>query len=161
MHRVLAISFLFPSSAAPNRGIFVLNRLRAISKKCTIKVINPIPWFPFQRFFKRYQGLDSVPQVEVIDGIEIFHPRFFSIPFTFKLVTAICYSISVYRLARQIHREFKFDLVDLHWTFPDLPAGRLIASRFRKKQLCLARRQNASWLRDVVHTYVMCFLCST
>ncbi len=148
MHRILAISFLFPSSAAPNRGIFVLNRLRAISKECTIKVINPIPWFPFQRFFKRYQGLDSVPQVEVIDGIEIFHPRFFSIPFTFKLVTAICYSISAYRLARQIHREFDFDLVDLHWTFPDLPAGRLIASRFQKKQLVTVRGTPALHLKE-------------
>lgn len=148
MHRVLAISFLFPSSAAPNRGIFVLNRLRAVGKACEIKVINPIPWFPFQRFLKRYQGFESVPDVEVIDNIEVYHPRFFSIPFTAKFVTAISYSIRVYLLARKLRQEFDFDLVDLHWTFPDLPAGRLIARRFKRKQLVTVRGTPALHLNE-------------
>ena len=148
MHRVLAISFLFPTSAASNRGIFVLNRLRAIGKECDVRVINPIPWFPFQRFFKVYQGFNSVPAVEVIDNIKIYHPRFFSIPFTAKFVTAISYSISVYRLTRKLRQEFDFDLVDLHWTFPDLPAGRLIARRFQRKQLVTVRGMAALHLKE-------------
>ena len=40
--KIIAISYLFPNCNQPNHGIFVLNRLKAMSKYADITVINPI-----------------------------------------------------------------------------------------------------------------------
>lgn len=137
--RVLAISFLFPNSVYPNRGIFVLNRLKAVQAYADVKVINPILWFPFCSRLARYEGYDRIPARETIDGIEVFHPRFFSIPVVFKFVIAVTYAIATALVALRVRRNWRFDVIDLHWTYPDLPAGRLLARLLGLRQLVTIR----------------------
>ncbi len=146
--RVLAISFLFPSSVYPNRGTFVLNRVKAVSRYSDVTVINPVIWFPFCSRLKRYEGHDRIPPVETIEGIRVYHPRFFSIPVVFKALVAFTYSLAVLSVARRLNREQRFDLIDLHWTYPDLPAGRWLARLFKTKQLVTVRGTPALHLAE-------------
>lgn len=141
--RILAISYLFPNSVYPNYGIFVLNRLKAVQKYCEVKVINPIPWFPFNSRFKGYRNYDQIPTKEVIAGVEVFHPRFVIIPGYLKILDAATFLLSVFPLAFKISKTFPFDLIDVHWTYPDLPTGNLLARVFRKRQLITLRGREA------------------
>ena len=141
--RILAISYLFPNSLYPNYGIFVLNRLKAVQKYCEVKVINPIPWFPFNSRLKRYRNYDQIPAKEVIAGVEVLHPRFFTIPRYLKILDAASFFFTVFPLALKISKTFPFDLIDVHWPYPDLPTGNLLARVFRRKQLITLRGREA------------------
>lgn len=147
--KILAISYLFPNSALPNHGIFVKNRLTAVSKYAEVKIINPIAWSPLHEKFERFSAYVSVPDHEVISGLDVYHPRFFSIPKFFKSYESVSYYKSVIKLVRHIYETYKFDVVDLHWTYPDLPTGYLIAKEFNVPCLVTLRGMEAFHLTDL------------
>ena len=148
--KILVISYLFPNSVYPNYGIFVLNRLKALKKNCEIKVINPLPWFPFSSRFSRYGKFHDIPKYEIIEGIEVYHPRFPIIPKYFKLFDAISYSLVVVPLALEIRREFPYELIDLHWTYPDLPSGYMLSSITGKPFLTTLRGHEAFYIQESI-----------
>lgn len=141
--RILVISSLFPSGVHPNRGIFVLNRLKAIRCYADLKVINPIPWFPLQSRLSRYRDYHRVPKTETMDGIEVYHPRFFAVPLLLKVLAALTYCMAVLPIALRLRKSWGYDLIELHWTYPDLPAGRLLARLLGLKQLVTIRGEAA------------------
>lgn len=141
--KILAVSYLYPNKIYPNYGIFVLNRLKAVHIYHNIIVINPIPWFPFSSKFKRYKNFDRIPRQEIIDGIDVYHPRFFIIPRHFKLLDAFTFCIAVTLTSLRLWRKFKFDIIDLHWTYPDLLSGKILSKLFGKKFLVTIRGKEA------------------
>jgi teichuronic acid biosynthesis glycosyltransferase TuaC len=82
--KILVVSFLFPNVNQPNHGIFVLNRLNAMSKYADITVINPIADSLLHRKINKFNHLQSIPEVEVINGVNVYHPRFFYITWPSK-----------------------------------------------------------------------------
>ena len=146
--RVLAVSYLFPNSVYPNRGVFVLNRLKAVREYADVTVINPILWFPLCSRLARYQGYERIPRHEVIDGIDVYHPRFLSVPLVLKAVVALMYCLAVLPLALRLHKKCSFDIIDLHWTFPDLPAGRLLSKMLGISQLATVRGDSGLHLNE-------------
>ncbi len=146
--KVLAISYLFPNSQYPNYGIFVLNRLKALQQYCEVKVINPIPWFPCSSRFTRYHNFDQIPRYETIQGIDVIHPRFPIVPKYLKSLDALSYSLAVVPLALRLRKEFSFDIIDLHWTYPDLPGGALLSGLTGKPFLVTIRGHEAFYLEE-------------
>ena len=141
--KILALSYLYPNSLYPHYGIFVHNRLKAVSKYHEVKVINPIPWFPGCGRLARYKNYDKIPLEENIDGIDVYHPRFFVIPKLFKFIDAFTYKAAVMPLVEKIYKSYPFDLVDLHWTYPDLPTGTALKKKYRKKMVVTLRGKEA------------------
>ena len=47
--KLLTFTTLYPSAAQPIHGIFVENRLRrlAATGEAEVRVVAPVPWFPF------------------------------------------------------------------------------------------------------------------
>ena len=129
MKNILAISYLFPNAERPNHGVFVFNRLKAMSKYANVTVINPIPWSPIHGFIGKFKHLTNIPFKSERDGITIYHPRFFSIPGYFKSLEVVTYKQAIKNVIKQIG--FDFDLVDLHWTFPDLPTGDYLSNCYK------------------------------
>lgn len=148
--KILVISYLFPNSLAPSLGIFVFNRLKHVNRYCKVVVINPIPWFPFSSKLERYKGFGEIPKVETIQGIKVYHPRFFIVPKYFKFIDAITFAAAVVPLALRLKKNgFAFDLIDLHWTYPDLLSGRLLSRLTRKKQLVTIRgKRHYVWMKE-------------
>jgi len=128
--KILAISYLFPNYNQPNHGIFVLNRLKAMSKYADITVINPLPTSFLHRKLERFSHITKVPKTEVIGGLQVYHPRFFSIPGHLKTVEVFSYKNAVKSVLDEIG--YDFDLMDLHWTFPDLPCGNWLSKKINK-----------------------------
>lgn len=137
--KILALSFLFPNRTMPDHGIFVQNRLVALQRYADIKVINPIAWSPLHARLKRFKHYADIPTIDTIGGIEVHHPRFFSIPGHLKSMEALSYRLAVSPVVERIRESFKFELVDLHWTYPDLPTGIWLANQYDKKLLLTIR----------------------
>jgi glycosyltransferase involved in cell wall biosynthesis len=61
------------------------------------------------------------------DGLfEVYHPRVFSIPAVGKFLDAFFYFASIYPFVRRLRREFRFDLIDAHFGYPDGVAAALL-----------------------------------
>lgn len=140
---ILAISYLFPNGQQPNRGVFVRNRLKALSKLVNVKVINPVPYFPGQQLLSRYELIRDIPFKEDIDGLTVYHPRYFSIPGFLKGVEAKTYQKAVQSVLDRDLSDYDFDIIDLHWTYPDLPAGVALKESTGKPMMCTLRGMEA------------------
>ena len=126
--KILAISYLFPNSEKPNHGIFVYNRLNAMAKYADVTVINPIPWSPMHSFIGKFKHLRNIPAKTQRGNLTIYHPRYLSIPGYAKGIEIPTYRSAVKKVINEIG--FDFDLIDLHWTFPDLPTGDYLSNRY-------------------------------
>ncbi len=122
--KVLSITSLFPNCINRTRGIFVLNRLKALSKYADIEVIAPIPWFPF---FKNGGG---PPFFERIEGIKVYHPKFFSIPKFFKSLDGLFFYLSLKKFRK---KAMNSDIIDSHLGWPDSYGAWLFSRKYRKK----------------------------
>ncbi len=146
--RILAVSYLFPNKVYPNHGIFVLNRLKALNKYVDIKVINPVPWSPVHEFIDRYKDYRSIATFDKGFGLDVYHPRYFSIPRYLKGIEKYSYTRAVESVVNELMKEGRFDLVDMHWTFPDLPAGMRIANKYKIPSIVTLRGMEALHLNE-------------
>ncbi|WP_085300415.1 glycosyltransferase [Cognaticolwellia mytili] len=144
--KIIAISYLFPNCNQPNHGIFVFNRLKAMSKYADITVINPIPDSPIHRRLRKFSHLQGVPELEIMEGISVYHPRFLSIPGHLKSLEVYTYKQAVKSVLDNIG--YNFDLIDLHWTFPDLPCGDWLSNKIKKPFHVTLRGMEAFHLQD-------------
>ena len=143
---ILAISYLYPNRVYPDHGIFVHNRIKAVSKHCRVHVINPIPWFPLCRFFHRYRDYHRIPKFDIRDGVPVHHPRFFIVPRYFKFLDAITFALAVLftvRFQGKKHGMLGADHVDLHWTYPDVVSGFLLSRWLKRPFLVTLRGREA------------------
>jgi glycosyltransferase involved in cell wall biosynthesis len=113
-----------------------------------MRVINPVPWFPYSSSIPRYYRYDQIPAEEIIDGIRVYHPRFLVIPWIFKFIDAMSYRSVVLPLVESLQNEFNFDLVDLHWTYPDLPTGYAIKKKYKRKMIVTLRGKEAFYIKQ-------------
>jgi glycosyltransferase involved in cell wall biosynthesis len=142
---VLALSYLFPNRSQPGYGIFVMNRLRAVSSLCNVKVIAPVPWYPLLQRLRPSLWKGNVPSNDTIGGLKVFHPRFPVIPRYMKWFDSLSYWWAARRVARQLLADegYEFDVVDVHWTYPDIVAGHRLARSRRKKFIITVRGHEA------------------
>ena len=102
--KVLTTTSMFPNPANRMRGISVWQRTRALARLCEVRVIAP--------------SMDgAVAPREVVEGIEILHPRWTRIP---KAVVLNGHLFA--RLATRAAAElggFAPDAIDAHFVYPD------------------------------------------
>ena len=144
--KILAISYLFPNPVQMNHGIFVFNRLKAMSKYADIVVINPLPIFPPLKNTQRYKLLERVPEQFEMEGLKVYYPKFLSIPKFFKQIEINSYYNSVKKVIEQ--ESLEFDVIDLHWTFPDLPTGYRLSQRYNVPFNITLRGMEAFHIQD-------------
>ena len=128
--RVLSISTLFPSPTRPAFGGFVARQMRAVAARGDVElvVINPLgvpPW-PLSRR-GAWRAMADSPAESDLDGVRVLHPRFTTIPLIGGDSNPARIARAVLPLARALHTEQAFDLVDAQFFFPDGPAAAMVA----------------------------------
>ena len=125
--RVLSLSTLHPSSAAPNFGRFVLLSLDAADATGEVDIVricpNGLPPWPSGLLHPRYRAAAALP---VLDAA-IHRPRFLLLPGFDPARNARAIVKAVLPLASLLHNETPFDLVDAQFFWPDGPAAMEIA----------------------------------
>jgi len=139
----MSVSHLFPNSLQPNLGIFVKERLKYVARKTNLSVIAPIPKFPFMNLLDKYYGIDDIEHQEIVEGVHVYHPRYFMIPKYLKCLDAAFYSLSLRHFAEDFIRVNKIDILDFHWVYPDGIAGIDWARKSGKKIIVTVRGNEA------------------
>lgn len=150
--KVLLFSSLYPSSVNPIHGIFVETRLQRLLETCRIeaKVVAPVPWFPSKSSrFGEYSKFAAVPHLEMHNGVEVHHPRYFLVPKIGMNFAPFSMAISALRTIKKLQRDgFDFDLVDAHYYYPDGVAAGLVARWLKKPFVVTARGTDLSLIPD-------------
>ncbi len=134
MLRVLSLSTLFPCPPRGGFGKFVANQMRAVSQlaeagaEIDLTMINPIGLPPYPLSMREpYRTLATCPATSTLGSLTVHHPRFRLLPLIGGDSNPGRIARAVLPLARRLHAEAPFDLVDAQFFFPDGPAAALIA----------------------------------
>ena len=129
MRRVLSISTLYPNAAQPRFGTFVARSLEALAARGDwhVTVINPLGVPPVA--FGRYRALARAAIDGVENGVEVHRPRFTLIPRLGARINPAVIARAILPLARRLHAEQPFDLVDAQFFYPDGPVAAWIAEK--------------------------------
>ena len=126
MPRLLSIATLYPNAAAPRFGAFVAHQLEGLTArgKWDVTVVNPIgiPPITLGRYAKLGGALGSADE----HGVHVHRVRFGLIPRLARRNPAAIVR-GVLPLARRLHAEQEFDLVDAQFFYPDGPAAARVA----------------------------------
>jgi len=130
---ILVFSSLFPSANQPNAGLFIRERMFHVGEVLPIVVVSPVPWFPFQgliRLLKPHYR-PTAAKLENQNGVQVYHPKFFSVPFLFRQFDGLMMALSCYGLLKRLQKEMNYSVIDSHFAFPDGYAATWIAKRLR------------------------------
>lgn len=125
--RVLSLSTLFPNAAHPRFGIFVAKSLEALQRGThwDVTLVNPIGLPPLA--LGRYRALAAAAQDGHEFGFAVHRPVFRLLPKVGGRLNPKLIAKAVLPLARRLHAETPFDLVDAQFFYPDGPAAMMIA----------------------------------
>ena len=124
--KLLVFSSLFPSHKRPNAGVFIRERMFRVARQIPVIVVSPVPWFPFQGVI-RYWRPRFRPQpdkYEEQDSVQVFFPRFLSIPGVFKSWDG--FFMAVGSLSTLLKLRKQFNIIDAHFAYPDGYAATLL-----------------------------------
>lgn len=123
------LSTLFPSAQEPVAGVFIRERMFRVARHLPITVISPQPWFPgvglIRRFVPHYRPERAI--YERMDGIEVHRPRFLALPGMLRRLDSLSVALAARPLLRQLQRDGRVDVLDVHFGYPDGHAGALLA----------------------------------
>ncbi|SFU46343.1 glycosyltransferase [Nitrosospira multiformis] len=150
--RIVVFSSLFPNPAQPNAGIFIRERMFRVGETLPLKVVAPLPWFPFQRLIRIWKPhfRPDMPASEVQAGVEVFHPRFFSVPGIFKSLDGLFMALGSLPTLWRLKREFDFQIIDAHFAYPDGYAATLLGKWFKVPVTITLRGTEARLCRNPV-----------
>lgn len=126
--RVLSLATLYPNAAAPRFGVFVARSLEALAARGDwgVTVVNPLALPPLA--LGRYRALKAAAVGGVERGVQVHRPAFRTIPRLGAGFNPALIARAVLPLARRLHAETRFDLVDAQFFYPDGPAAARIAA---------------------------------
>jgi len=117
--KILIFSVLFPNSVQNTYGMFVSERVRFLKNHCEIKVVAPVPFFPNISIFKKWTKYSLIPKFEVIDGVEVYHPRFLLFPKNiFRKYLGFLMYLGTRSLIKKIKQDFSFNIIHAHFAVP-------------------------------------------
>lgn len=152
---LVVFTHVFPNSVHPTYGVFVRERMFRVAESLPVTVVAPVPWFPGQGLLRRFKPgyRPPVSYHEVQQGIDVYHPRFLSIPRYFKFLDGFFEAVFCLPLLMRIKREGGMDILDAHFVYPDGVAAWLLGSllsvpytiTLRGTILRIARTRGCRW----------------
>ncbi len=138
--KILVFTTLFPNNVWPNHGVFVKERMAAVARLdgCELRVIAPVPYYPPIRVGKRWR-YSQVARSEVIEGIQVYHPRYVMIPKISMPLHGLMLFLPVLHFVKKLQAQFDFDIIDSHYVYPDGFAAVLMGRLLRTPVVVSAR----------------------
>lgn len=135
MLRVFSISTLFPSPARGGFGQFVAHQMAAVSRlkesgqaEIDLVMVNPLGLPPLPLSLRQpYRDWANCPPQSQLGELPVLHPRFKLLPLIGGDSNPARIAKALLPLARRLHAQQPFDLIDAQFFFPDGPAAAIIA----------------------------------
>lgn len=103
-----------------------------------VTVVAPVPYYPPIKLGWR-SGYAQVAKEQVIEGIQVYHPRYLMVPKIGMFLHGVMMGLSVLAVIRKIQKSFNFDLIDAHYVYPDGFAAVLLGRLLRRPVIVSAR----------------------
>ena len=127
--KILSLSTVYPNPREPGLGLFVRARLQALARLAEIRVVAPVAAVDYSSpSGKRFHGRD-VPFLRRDGDMETLHPRWLFPPFGTP-ANVFCLAARLLPTLARIRHRFPFDLIDVHFGYPEGVAGALLALAF-------------------------------
>lgn len=125
---VVVFSSLFPSERQPQAGLFVRERMFRVGRTLPLAVVSPRPWFPFQAWVSRWRPgfRPGAHRQETQAGVQIWYPRFLSLPGMLKHLDGLFMALGAWPQLRRLRQQGRLDLIDAHFGYPDGYAATLL-----------------------------------
>lgn len=106
--------------------MFVQQRLAALNRRAELQVVSPTPDFPLVSQLRGSPG----PATEPWQGLSVHRPRFFCFPGVFKSLDGRLYANGLRNWLRRFLRQWRPDVLDAHFVWPDGVGVSLLAREF-------------------------------
>lgn len=128
---ILSLSSVYPSPAEPGLGLFVQARLHHLARcGADVTVIAPVPLVDYTNpKGKLFQWRRAFP-LQRNDGLDVFQPRWIYPPLGTPFNVA-CLFLRLLPLVTRLWKRGQFDLIDIHFGYPEGVVGGLLAKFFR------------------------------
>lgn len=134
--KILFISHMYPAKYDKSYGKVIHEQAISLVKKGhVIKVICPIPFTPpfFQYLNKKYYNFHQLPEKEVHDGIEVYYPRYISLPRSLLMSYSGTFMFNgIFDCVKNLRESFDFDVIHAHFGLPDGFAAMRISKHFKR-----------------------------
>lgn len=119
-----------------------------VARHVPIVVVSPQPWSPFDWLVRLFRGSfrPRVPGFEIMDGIEVYRPRWLSLPGFAKRLDGWLMWRGSERLVRKLHARFEATLIDAHFLYPDGWAASQVGRRLGLPVTITLRGSKDEWL---------------
>jgi len=146
--RLLVFSSLFPSSAAPTAGTFIRERMFRVGTHVPLVVVAPQPWSPLDWLVRllRRSFRPQAPAHERMAGFDVYRPRYLSFPGVLKRYDGWMMARGCRAAVGRIAAEFRPNLVDAHFLFPDGYAASRLARELGLPLTITLRGSKDEWL---------------
>ena len=126
--RLVVFSTLFPHPGQVHAGLFIRERMFRVARVLPLTVVAPVPWFPLQGLIRLWRPhfRPVAPRHEIQQDIEVWHPRFFSVPGLFKSFDGFFLALGSLSTLIRLKKHLGFDLIDAHFGYPDGYAATLL-----------------------------------
>lgn len=143
--KILVFTTLYPNNICRNHGVFIEERMSAVArlKGCDVRVVAPVPYYPPVRLSWRW-SYSQVTREEMMNGIPVYHPRYFLIPKVGMALHGLMMFLSVVWFIKKLQRQFDFDVIDAHYVYPDGFAAVLLGFLLSKPVVVSARGSDIS-----------------
>ncbi len=115
------------------------------------KVIAPVPHFPFvSRISSRYKLYEQMPEHETLDDVDLYHPKYFTLPGMSFFDNASSMARAVEETIQSAYANGEdFDIVDGQYLYPDGIAAYKVARDHDKPLILTARGSDVNyWMEN-------------
>jgi glycosyltransferase involved in cell wall biosynthesis len=130
--KLVVFSSLYPSQVRPTAGVFIRERMSKVAEQLPLVVVSPVPWFPLQGLIRLCKP-EFRPQPALFEqqhGIDVYYPRFFSIPGLLKSWDGWFMAMGSFWTLYRLRKQFQFNIIDAHFAYPDGFAATLLGKWF-------------------------------
>ena len=148
--RIVVLTTLFPHAGQPTAGLFIRERMFRVARLVPVTVVAPVPWFPFQGLLRRWKPhfRPHVGTMETQDGIDVWRPRFLSVPGALKWLDGFFLAASCLPTLLRLKRTFAFNVIDAHFAYPEGYAATLLGRWLRVPVTITLRGTEVPLARD-------------
>lgn len=148
--RVLVLSRNYPNNVTDVLGLWVRSLTRHAARFCHVKVVAPVPYCPpLPGVPENYARFRRVGWRESDDGVECLHPRFILGPgYSTYTVEWRLYLAGIQATVDGMRRDFPFDLIHAHFTYPDGVVATKLAERYGVPVVITEHNLWTPWMAD-------------
>jgi teichuronic acid biosynthesis glycosyltransferase TuaC len=141
--RILTLSRNYPNSVFPSLGLWVQRQVHQLAHDCEMVVVSPIPYYPALMPNSYYSRFRIVERYRKENNVHVWHPRLLLAPgYAFQSLEAGSYYLATRRLCDRLWRDFQFDLIHAHFSYPDGVVAAMLGHRY---QVPVVVTEHAFW----------------